>query len=331
MGVGAAILARGLEKRFGRVHAVQDTSFTVGCGEIFGFLGPNGAGKTTTLRLLLGLLARDGGRLEVLGRDPQVEGAALRRRVGYVTQLHSLYTDLTVEENLAFFAATYGLEKPEARHRVAEELARFSLEGASRELLGRQPTGVRRRVALAAALLHRPELLILDEPTSGMDPSARRQFWTFLGGLAGGSTTVIVTTHHLEEVESLRSPGLMLDGRVCFEGTPSAMRQEFGEVVLVVQATPWAEAFLALKASYGAALFGQCIHVDGGRAGEDDIRATLEQAGCRVRQIDHRAPAMEDAFLRAAEHFAHPVALPGPPGGRGNPERSPDARDRPPD
>lgn len=303
MGVGIAVSAQGLEKRFGRVQAVQQTSFTVRRGEIFGFLGPNGAGKTTTLRMLLGLLARDGGRLDVVGCDPAVEGAALRRRVGYVTQLHSLYTDLTVEENLAFFAATYGLAKPEARRRVAEEVARFRLEGASRELVGRQPTGVRRRVALAAALLHRPELLILDEPTSGMDPTARRQFWTFLGGLAGGSTTVIVTTHHLEEVESCDRLGLMLDGRVRFEGTPSDLRQEFGAAVLVVQATPWAEAFLALKASYGAALFGRCIHVDGGRAGEDDIRATLARAGCRVERIDLRAPAIEDAFLRAAEHF----------------------------
>ncbi|NLT35943.1 MAG: ABC transporter ATP-binding protein [Gaiellales bacterium] len=300
----AAVSACGAEKRFGRLRAVQDATFTVQRGEVFGFLGPNGAGKTTMLRLLLGLLARDGGRLRVLGCDPQVEGGALRRRVGYVTQLHSLYTDLTVEENLAFFAAAYGLQKAEVGRRIAEEVARFRLEGVSRELVGRQPTGVRRRVALAAALLHRPELLILDEPTSGMDPTVRREFWTFLGGLAGGSTTVIVTTHHLEEVESCDRLGLMLDGRVRFEGTPSALRQQFGAPVLVVQATPWAEAFLALKASYGGALFGQCIHVDGGRAGEAEIRATLEGAGCCVGQIDHRAPAIEDAFLRAAEHFS---------------------------
>lgn len=299
-----AIRAQGLRKDFGRFQAVREASFQVARGEVFGFLGPNGAGKTTTLRLLLGLLERSGGSLSVLSCDPAAEGRRLRQRVGYVTQLHSLYTDLTLEENLVFFGTTYGLPGPALRARVGEELERFRLLEARRELVASQPTGVRRRVALAAALLHRPELLILDEPTSGMDPAARRQFWNFLGGLAGGDTTVIITTHHLEEAESCDRLALMLDGRVRFEGSPLELRRRFGASVFVVQADPWTRAFLALKDAFGAALFGRNIHVDGGRADEEAIRRLLEVEECRVVAIERSDPTIEDAFLRAAEIFA---------------------------
>ena len=299
-----AIEAVGLCKRFGRKTVVDRATFSVSTGEVYGFLGPNGAGKTTTLRLVLGLFPASGGSVRVLGLDPATQGRRLRRRVGYVSQLHSLYEDLSVEQNLRFFGSMYGLGGEELDDRLEAELVRFHLEPQRRELVGRQPTGVQRRTALAAALLHRPELLILDEPTSGMDAVARREFWTFLGGLAGEGATVIVTTHHLEEAESCDRLCLMLDGRVRFEGTPGGMRRAFSGPVLHVWAEPWAEAFTALKEAFGASLFGREVHVDARRGDADAVRALLAGRGLQVLTLEERPPTMEDAFLRAAEEAA---------------------------
>jgi ABC-2 type transport system ATP-binding protein len=299
--VSAAIEARDLRKSFGGTHAVDDATFTVGEGEVFAFLGPNGAGKTTVLRMLLGLLRPTGGEARVLGVDPATQARAVRLRVGYVSQAHSLYGELTVLQNLRFLGSMYGLSGAVLRERVDEHLARFHLEEVAAAMAGAQPTGVRRRAALAGALLHRPELVILDEPTSGMDPGSRREFWAFLGGLVEGGVTVVVTTHNLEEVEGCDRMALMLAGRIRFEGTPQGFRERWGGPVLRVRAEPWERTFVALKQAFGAALFGLEVHVDRERASEAEVRAVLAANAVEVLQISERGPTMEDAFLRAAE------------------------------
>ncbi len=297
----AALEARGLSRNFGRKVAVDDVSFSIERGSIFGFLGPNGAGKTTTLRILLGLLQPTSGEAAVLGLDPRREGSALRARVGYVSQLHSLYADLSVRENLEFYARIYGLDSEQAERRVREELDWFGLLEAAPRLVGSQPTGVRRRAALAAALLHRPEVLILDEPTSGMDPAGRRTFWNFLGGLAAEGRTVVITTHHLEEAEVCDRIGVMLQGRLRFLGTPAELRARHGGRVLEVRADPWETAFLLLKEALGASLSGTAIRVDPGRGDEAAITKLLSEAGLRGFSVEEKQPDLEDAFLKLAE------------------------------
>ena len=299
-----AIEALQLRKSFGAKRAVDKATFTVGEGEVFAFLGPNGAGKTTVLRVLLGLLRPTGGEARVLGRDPATDARAVRLRVGYVSQLHSLYEDLTVVQNLRFLGSMYGLAGAALRERVDEYVERFHLADVSEGMVGAQPTGVRRRAALAGALLHHPELVILDEPTSGMDPGSRREFWSFLGGLVGGGVTVVVTTHNLEEVEGCDRLALMLGGRIRFEGTPESFRGRWGGPVLRVRGAPWDRAFVALKQAFGAALFGLEVHVEKERAGEAEIRSVLRAQGVEVVEISERGPTMEDAFLRAAEEAA---------------------------
>ena len=294
-----AIWAADLDKRFGRKHAVDGATFSVPRGCLFGFLGPNGAGKTTVLRLLLGLLRPDSGEAQVLGLDPVTQSRDVRLRTGYVAQLHSLYGDLTVDENLRFFGSMYGLAGNELAERTAAEKRRFRLDGhrGPASALG---TGAQRRVALSCALLHRPELLILDEPTSGMDSLGRRDFWTFLGGLAADDTTIIITTHHLEEAEACDRLALMLAGRMRFEGTPGELRRRYGSPVLAVSCDPWEVGFTVLREEYGASLFGTVCHVDGSVATADDVAALLVRNGVRLTKVEVRPPDMEDAFLRAA-------------------------------
>jgi ABC-type multidrug transport system ATPase subunit len=293
-----AISAVGLDKRFGNKQAVDGATFSVPRGCVFGFLGPNGAGKTTVLRLLLGLVRPDGGEARVLGLDPVKQPREVRLRTGYVAQLHSLYGDLTVDENLRFFGSMYGLSGRELGDRIAEEKHRFRLEelhGAAVSL----GTGVQRRVALVCALLRRPRLLILDEPTSGMDSLGRRDFWTFLNGLTADDVTIVITTHHLEEAEGCDELGLMLGGRMCFQGTPGELKTRHGGPVLVVSADPWEKGFSVLRAAFGASLFGTSSHVDGLAASPAAVAAVLEAEGVRLIGVEERPPSMEDAFLRA--------------------------------
>lgn len=294
-----AIEAQGLCKDFGHVRAVRDVGFVVHEGEVFAFLGPNGSGKTTTLRILLGLLAPTHGCAQVLGFDPQRHARRLRQEVGYVTQLHSLYQELTIGENLRFFAQVYGLRGKRLEERLAEVVDRFRLAPHLQERAGTAPSGIRRRSALAAALLHRPRALLLDEPTGGMDALARRRFWSFVGDLTAEGTTVLVTTHHLEEAEGCDRVGLMIEGRLAFVGTPRQLKERFGVPVTVVTAEPWEPAFLALRQVYSVSLFGRTIHVEG--ADEGDVRRVLAAAGCRALHMEVKPPELEDAFLRAVD------------------------------
>lgn len=215
---------RDLMRRFGRFVAVDQVSFAVQRGEIFGLLGPNGAGKTTTFRMLCGLLPASGGSLRVANVDVRRNQAAARQHLGYVAQKFSLYGQLTVAENLDFFARAYGLHGGQKRGRVDWALHQFQLESLAHLPSAQLPGGFKQRLAMAAALMHRPEILFLDEPTSGADPFARREFWQRIAALAGGGVTVIVTTHFMEEAEYCDRALILDGGKVLAQGTPAALR-----------------------------------------------------------------------------------------------------------
>lgn len=215
---------RDLVRRFGKFIAVDHVNFSVKRGEIFGLLGPNGAGKTTTFRVLCGLLPASGGTLTVAGVDVRKNQASARQHLGYVAQLFSLYGQLTVAENLDFFARAYGLEGNNRRERIAWALSQFKLEPFVRLPSAQLPGGFKQRLAMAAALLHQPELLFLDEPTSGADPFARREFWQRITALAASGVTVIVTTHFMAEAEYCDRALILDDGKVLAQGTPTELR-----------------------------------------------------------------------------------------------------------
>ena len=213
-----------LDRRFGKFVAVDHATFDVKRGEIFGLLGPNGAGKTTTFRMLCGLLPPSGGTLKVAGVDVRRASASARQHLGYVAQKFSLYGQLTVGENLAFFARAYGLEGERQAERIAWALSQFMLEPFVRLPSAQLPGGFKQRLAMAASLLHRPEILFLDEPTSGADPFARREFWQRITELASGGVTVIVTTHFMAEAEYCDRAAILDNGRILAQGTPAELR-----------------------------------------------------------------------------------------------------------
>lgn len=229
-GGGPIITVRDLTRKFGDFTAVASTSFDVSPGEIFGLLGPNGAGKTTTFRMLCGLLPATSGKLEVAGRDLRTARAEARGRIGYVAQKFALYGDLTVRENLRFFGGAYGLRGGALRARVAASLEEFDLDPLARS--GLLPAGYKQRLAMATGLLHEPDILFLDEPTSGIDPLARRGFWRTITALACGGVTVIVTTHFMEEAEYCDRIAIQDAGRMLALGTPREVRERAGDAAL---------------------------------------------------------------------------------------------------
>jgi ABC-2 type transport system ATP-binding protein len=215
---------RDLVRRFGNFIAVDHVSFDVIRGEIFGLLGPNGAGKTTTFRMLCGLLPATSGTLRVAGVDLRRAAASARQKIGYVAQKFSLYGNLSVGENLEFFASAYGLREPRKRRRIEWAMREFELRSFTDLPSERLPGGYKQRLAMAAALLHEPEILFLDEPTSGADPLARREFWRRITELAEDGVSVIVTTHFMEEAEYCDRVVILADGRVLAQGTPAEVR-----------------------------------------------------------------------------------------------------------
>jgi ABC-2 type transport system ATP-binding protein len=225
-GNGPVIVVRDLVRTFGDFTAVASTSFDVARGEIFGLLGPNGAGKTTTFRMLCGLLPASSGHLEVAGMNLRTARAQARARIGYVSQKFALYGNLTVRENLEFFGGAYGLRGQALRTRVAATLAQFGLEPTA--ISGLLPGGYKQRLAMATGLLHEPDILFLDEPTSGIDPLARRAFWRTITALAQAGVTVIVTTHFMEEAEYCDRIAIQDAGKVLALGTPQAVREQAG-------------------------------------------------------------------------------------------------------
>ena len=223
-----AIEARGLTRRFGSFVAVDHITFDVGAGEVFGFLGANGAGKTTAIKMLIGLLAPSDGEARVAGFDVGTERAQIRRHIGYMSQRFSLYNDLTVRENIQLYGGIYGLSDAQLRDRTAMLLESLGLSGSAGDLVGTLPLGWKQKLAFSVALLHEPKIVFLDEPTGGVDPITRRQFWELIYAAAAGGTTVFVTTHYMDEAEYCDRISIMVDGTIAALGTPAALKAEYG-------------------------------------------------------------------------------------------------------
>ncbi len=224
------ISVRGLTKRFGNFTAVDGISFEVRRGEIFGFLGANGAGKTTAMRMLCGLSYPTSGEGRVAGYDIASQGECIKRRIGYMSQRFSLYDDLTVLENIRLFGGIYGLRRRETLRRAVELLGRLGFRSEARTRVGALPLGWKQKLAFAVATLHRPEVVFLDEPTGGVDPVTRRQFWELIYEAAAGGTTIFVTTHYMDEAEYCSRVSIMVDGRIRALGTPAELKRQFDAV-----------------------------------------------------------------------------------------------------
>ena len=227
-GNGAGIVTRGLRKTFGHLVAVEGLDLTVPRGQIFGLLGPNGSGKTTTIRLLTGLIPPTSGSAEVVGIDVVHEPEKVRRRIGYMSQRFGLYPDLTVRENLEFYAGVYGLGSAERKTRIAEQLDAYVLGGRVRQLAGTLSGGWKQRLSLACATTHRPDLVFLDEPTAGVDPASRRLFWQLIHREAKAGMTVLVTTHYMDEAEQCGQLAFLSRGHLIGVGTPKEITERFG-------------------------------------------------------------------------------------------------------
>ena len=291
-----AVDVRGLNKRFGDKHVVQDLSIQVGTGRITGFLGPNGSGKTTTLRMLCGLLTPDSGEGEVLGLDFRREAERIKRQTGYMTQRFSLDEDLSIEENLTFVARVYGLDN--RRRRVDEALARLGLENRRRQLAGSLSGGWKQRLALAAAIMHEPRLLLLDEPTAGVDPKARREFWDEIHALSAEGLTVMVSTHYMDEAERCHDIAYIAYGRLMARGTGAEVVERSGLVTFRAEGAGADRLARELTGNPGvvmAAPFGAALHVSG------TDRAALEAAIASWRRDpfvwSEVSPTLEDVFI----------------------------------
>ena len=226
--LAAGIVTRGLRKEFRGVAAVDGLDLTVYRGEIFGLLGPNGSGKTTTIRMLTGLITPTSGNATVVGVDVVREPEQVRRRIGYMSQRFGLYDDLTVRENLEFYAGVYGVVGQERRERVPSQLAEYALEPRATQLAGTLSGGWKQRLALACATSHRPELVFLDEPTAGVDPASRKLFWELIGRRAAAGMTVLVTTHYMDEAERCQRLAFLSRGHLIGVGTPKEITARFG-------------------------------------------------------------------------------------------------------
>ena len=292
-----AIDVRGLKKRFGDREVVRDLTLVVPRGQICGFLGANGSGKTTSIRMLCGLLTPDGGEGRCLGRDVIREAPLIRREVGYMTQRFSFYDDLTVAENLDFVARLYQL--PERRRAVDDILERMGLDDRRDQIVAQLSGGWKQRMALAACILHRPQLLLLDEPTAGVDPKARREFWDLLHEMTADGLTVLVSTHYMDEAERCHRIVYLAGGRLIVQGSAEEVARGSGLVVWRASGAGVPEAARALKAAEGvesAAIFGVELRISG------VDRAALERARTPWRErpdLDWQEaePTLEDVFI----------------------------------
>ncbi len=297
-----AIETVNLTRRFGSLTAVSGLNLSVRTGEIFGFLGPNGAGKTTTIRMLCGLLLPSDGTACVAGMDVSRDAEAIKRRVGYMPQRFSLYGDLTVEENLEFFAGVYRMPPRERRRAVSDTLERVGLRDRRRMLTDHLSGGLKQRLSLGCALVHGPAILFLDEPTAGADPLSRQQMWDLLYLAAGEGRTVLVTTHYVEEAERCQTIAFMHQGNLIGSGSPEQCRSELGEAVLEVDAIPVMQAAHAVRGLDGVAgvsIYGHTLRVFSRTAAGLDrqLEAELSGAGILVRGVRAVAPTLEDVFL----------------------------------
>ncbi|HRF73623.1 MAG TPA: ABC transporter ATP-binding protein [Accumulibacter sp.] len=303
-----AIDVSGINKRFGDKHVVKDLALQVREGEIYGFLGPNGSGKTTSIRMLCGLLTPDSGRGTCLGLDVLKDSAAIKRQVGYMTQKFSLWDDLTIAENLDFVARMFGMAN--RRQAVDRALVDLGLDGRRQQLAGTLSGGWKQRLALASCLLHAPRLLLLDEPTAGVDPKARRDFWEEIHRLSAAGITILVSTHYMDEAERCHRLAYIAYGSLLASGTAQ-------EVVAGCRLNTWeisgdgihgvAERLRRMAGAEQVASFGATLHVSGrdGPLLQASLQALSGESGLQSTAV---APSLEDAFIHLMQHSQDPFA-----------------------
>jgi ABC-2 type transport system ATP-binding protein len=300
---GTAISARSLTRKFGDKTAVDHIDLDIPSGRIYGFLGPNGSGKSTTLRMLCGMLLPSDGHAEVFGLSVVKDAEAIRRRLGYMPQRFSLWEDLTTDENLRFIADLYGLEG-DVEARIAEARATYNLEKLRAQRAGTMSGGQKQRLALAAATLHAPELLLLDEPTSAVDPQSRRDFWERLFVLAEAGATILVSSHYMDEAERCHGLAILAEGRIVAEGTPRDLMNGVEADVFEVEGADGSEAPKLLRALpwvHGVTQLGVRLRVLADRGASDvgsKLRGVLEQAGIHAN-IERTHASLEDVFVVA--------------------------------
>ena len=302
-----AVDVRGLTRAFDAFIAVDHIDLQVESGTVFGFLGPNGAGKSTTIRMLCGILTPTAGDGTVGGFDIRRQTEQLKSRLGYMSQKFSLYEDLTVEENLQFFAGVYNVHGAQRRARIAWAVEMAGLRGRGHMRTSELAGGWRQRLALGCAVLHEPPILFLDEPTSGVDPASRRNFWELIGELSGRGITVFVTTHYMDEAEHCDTLALIYGGRVVATGSPGTLKSRYmSRALLEVLCSDLMGAYAALKgdpALGGVALFGNTLHIvaDDETVARAHIAARLEAQHIALLAVERIEPSLEDAFVAIIE------------------------------
>jgi ABC-2 type transport system ATP-binding protein len=303
----SAVMVKDLRRTFGEFVAVDDISLAVKGGEIFGFLGPNGAGKSTTIRMLCGLLMPSGGSGSVGGFDIITESESIKKIIGYMSQKFSLYDDLTVEENITFFGGVYNVPKERRKERKEWVLEMSGLKDNRRTLTRTLAGGFKQRLALGCAILHEPSIIFLDEPTSGVDPISRRNFWHLINEMAASGTTVFVTTHYMDEADYCDRLALIYRGKLIAQGAPTVLRKDYmpRDVLEVeVKADKVVDA-MDLLAGIGmeAAIFGSTLHVtvEDAETGVGHVGELLRKSDIAVKRIEKIVPSLEDVFVTLIE------------------------------
>ncbi len=308
--VKPAIEVDHLTRKFGEFVAVDDVSFSVAAGEIFGWLGPNGAGKTTTIRMLLGLIKPTSGRMSVLGYDPDLQTKLMQAEVGYMSQQFTLYNKLTARENIRFYGRVYGLSPRELNQRQDELLQMAGLSGRANVITGSLSGGWKQRLALACAIVHRPRVVFLDEPTAGVDPISRREFWELIYDMAKQGVTILVTTHYMDEAELCQRVGFISQGKLVALDSPANLKQTQmrGRVLEISSPAPDRVMAVLQSARHEAvmfldevALYGAQIHavVHNSENDRQAVRQLLEKSEIPFSHLDWIEPTLEDVFISA--------------------------------
>ena len=305
-----AIVTEGLTKQFGAFVAVDAVSFAVSAGEVFGFLGPNGAGKTTTIRMLCGILPPSAGRAMVGGSDVATQPERIRHKIGYMSQRFSLYTDLTVWENLILYAGIYGVPERTMDKRLREVMEMSALSGKESAMVADLPTGWRQRLALGCAILHHPEVLFLDEPTSGVDPAARQAFWELIYQLSSQGTAVLVSTHYMDEAEQCHRIGMIFNGRLVAVDTPTLLKEKIPGKVFELETEDTTRTTEILRQTPGIAEvspFGRRLHIltEAEAFAKRQMRQILTKAGIAIASLEQVPPRLEDVFIYVAQKSAN--------------------------
>jgi ABC-2 type transport system ATP-binding protein len=314
MGSSPAITASSLSKHFGEVHAVDRLSFEVNAGEIFGLVGPDGAGKTTTMRILAGVMGADSGAATIAGCDVVHNPEGAKSLLSYMSQRFGLYEDLTVDENLRFYADLFGVRRKQRQQRSLELMAAAGLSDFGNRLAGKLSGGMKQKLGLVCALIHTPKVLLLDEPTNGVDPVSRRDFWRILYSLLAEGVAILASTSYLDEAERCHRVGLLYHGRMLFCDRPAELKKQFPGEILAVHAAQPGRASAALTGAPGvrsALLVGDRVHlfVDEAARRLPELRSRLDSAGVVFDSIQPVAATIEDLFVAAVE--SEPEAVGG--------------------